>query len=241
MGKLDAEKPDADLSLTQVIKAVFAVSFGLLIYAGYCLMASPRVREQAADLPRMTCNELLQNGAGNHRYVTLTDACLSGDRSVAERDSDTGALEMYHPLYAANLKQEPAPRDLNLILALTDEMERRRIRDDRNQRQQAGRAGLSPLTAEVKRGGESLPRWARDGLLTNFPGILLGKCWILTVSGDEPTIERAQRLWRHGLWSTAAAAVLLLAWLASRPSMQTWLRRSLRRTVEPAALELERA
>jgi hypothetical protein len=175
----------------------------LLINGGYCLTASPRVRQQAADLPRMTCNELLQYGAGNHRYVTLTDACLSGDRSVAQQDSDTGAQEMYHLLHAANLKQEPAPRDLTLILAIMEEMARRRIRDDRNQRQQAG---LSPLTAEAKRGGES---WAREGLRANFPGIVLGKCWITTVGNHEPTLERAQQLWRHGLWSTAAAAALL--------------------------------
>jgi hypothetical protein len=105
----------------------------------------------------MTCNELIQNGAGNQRYIILTDACLNVEgRSVSECDGETGALELYHPLYAANLKQEPAPRDLTLLLGITDEMARRRIRDDRRRRQQAGQAGLSPFTGELTR-GDKLP------------------------------------------------------------------------------------
>jgi hypothetical protein len=146
----------------------------------------------------------------------LTDACLSSRRSVGEQDSDTGALELYHPFYAANLPQEPAPRDLNLILCIMDEMERRRIRDDRKQRQQLGQPGLSELTGEVTQGAAQLPPWAREGLRDQFPGIALGQCRVLTVGRYEPTVMRAEGLRWHGFLSASAGGVLLLGWLAWR-------------------------
>src|SRR6202030_1845479 len=118
--------------------------------------------------------------------------------------------------YAANLVQEPAPRDLNLILCIMDEMDRRRIRDDRKQRQQLGQPGLSELTGEVTRGAGQLPKWARQGLRDQFPDIALGQCWLLTVGRYEPTAMRAERLRWHGFVSTFAGGVLLLGWLVWR-------------------------
>ena len=202
-------------------KVVFVAAIGALLYGGYCLVQSPLVQQEAARVPKMTCNQLIQNGAANHRYVTLTDACLSSRRSVGQQDSDTGALEMYHPFYAANLVQEPAPRDLNLILCIMDEMDRRRVRDDRKQRQQLGQPGLSELTGEVTQGAAQLPSWARQGLRGQFPGIALGQCWVLTVGRYEPTMMRAERLRWHGLLSASAGGVLLLGWLVWRRAALT--------------------
>jgi hypothetical protein len=193
------------------MKGVFVASIGLALFGVYCLVMSPIVRQEAEDLPRLTCDQLSKNGPGNHRYVALTDACLSGGHSVAQRDPDTGALEMYHPLYAAHLKQEPPPGELVLVLCIMDEMERRRIRDDRTERQQIGRPGLSELTGEVK-SGDHLPVWARHGLKTNFPGIPLAKCRVLIVGEYEPTAARATRLLCYGIVSTVAACVLFCSW-----------------------------
>ncbi|HEV3083403.1 MAG TPA: hypothetical protein VGY66_26705 [Gemmataceae bacterium] len=209
------DRPENDDAAT-IRKVVFVAAIGALLYGGYCLVQSPLVQQETARVPKMTCNQLIQNGAANQRYVTLTDACLSSRRSVAEQDSDTGALEMYHPLYDANLVQEPAPRDLNLILCIMDEMDRRRIRDDRKQRQQLGQPGLSELTGEVTQGAAQLPPWAREGLRDQFPGIALGQCWVLTVGRYEPTMMRAERLRWHGLLSASAGGVLLLGWLVWR-------------------------
>jgi hypothetical protein len=198
------------------VKVAFLVGIGALLYGGYCLVQSPRVQQEASRVPRMTCKQLVQNAVANHGYVTLTDACLSSRRSVAEWDSDTGALEMYHPFYAATLPQEPAPRDLNLILCIMDEMDRRRIRDDRNQRQQLGQPGLSELTGAITQGAAPLPQWAREGLRDQYPGIALDKCWVLTVGLYEPTVMRAERLRWHGLVSTLAGGALLLGVLVWR-------------------------
>jgi hypothetical protein len=209
------DKPETEDAAT-FWKVAFVAAIGALLYGGYCLVQSPLVKQEAARVPKTTCNQLIQNGAANHHYITLTDACLSNGRSVAEQDSDTGALEMYHPIYAANLAQEPAPRELSLILCIMDEMDRRRIRDDRKQRQQLGQPGLSELTGEVTQGAAQLPRWAREGLRDQFPGIALGQCWVLTVGRYEPTVMRAERLRWDGFLSASAGGVLLLGWLVWR-------------------------
>src|SRR5262245_38054556 len=78
----------------------------------------------------------------------LTKACLLGDRSGSDWDGETGSLELYHPLYPASPPEAPQPRDLALVLCITDEMERRGLRDDRNQRARLGQSGLSAFTCE---------------------------------------------------------------------------------------------
>jgi len=59
---------------------------------------------------------------------------------------------LYHPLYSASLPAAPQPRDLALVLCITDEMERCRLRDDRNQRERLGQSALSAFTCEVGKG-----------------------------------------------------------------------------------------
>jgi hypothetical protein len=137
---------------------------------------------------------------------------LLGKKSVGiETDWETGAFELYHPLYSASLPKPPRPRDLALLLCITDEMARRRVRDDWNQRERLGQSGLSAFTCEVGR-GDRLPAWARDGLKAEFPGIQPSGCWVVTVSGYEPTAELAAQYLRHGIGSGLAATVLLLGW-----------------------------
>ena len=69
---------EAKLSVAHFMRGVFIASIGLALYGGYCLVMSPIVRQEAEDLPRLTCDQLSKNGPGNNRYVALTDACLSG-------------------------------------------------------------------------------------------------------------------------------------------------------------------
>jgi hypothetical protein len=198
-------------NVASFMKAVLVVAVGVLLYGGYCLIQSPLVRRAAASVPRMSCADLLKNGPGNHPYVALTDAWLNLGRSVSRRDSDTGAVEMYHPLYPANLKEEPAPRDLSLIVCIMDELERRRIRDVRNQQHQLGQAGLGELTGAVTAGAD-LPPWARQGFADKYPGIPLAQCWIITIGRHEPTELRAQKLMNHGILATLAACGMILCW-----------------------------
>jgi len=205
------DQPDDDHSGTGR-KWLFVIAIGLGLYGGYCLVQGPRVRDDADAAPRMTCDHLMQKGPGTHRHIVLIDANLSAGKSVSERDSDTGALEMYHPLYPAHLEQEPQSAAIGLVLCILAESERRRIRDDRHERQGLGWPGLGELTVEVRMRADALPSWARKGLPAKYPGIQLANCWVATVGSDEPTAERAARLCLHGIGATSAAAAALVVW-----------------------------
>jgi hypothetical protein len=194
------------------MRGMLFVALGIALYSAYCLAAAPRVRDQAVRVPTMTCDQLIRNGPGAQRYVALTEACLLGENSVSDWDGETGSLELYHPLYPASLRKAPPPRDLALVLCITDEMERRRLRDDWKRRERLGQSGLSAFTCEVGKGGERLPAWARDGLQAQFPGIQPGHCWVVAFSGYEPTMDRAAQYLRHGIGSSLAAITLLLGW-----------------------------
>src|SRR5262249_1881265 len=119
---------------TKLMWFLLVVALGVGLYSVLCLRAVPQVREQAAQVPSLTCDQLIRRGPGGQRYVILTESCLLGDKSVSESDGETAAFDLYPPLYPATLRQPPQPGDLNIVLYLTDEMERRRIRDDRNER-----------------------------------------------------------------------------------------------------------
>ena len=198
--------------IVKFMRGMILVGLGIALYSAYCLAAAPRVRDQAAHVPTMTCDQLIRNGPGARRYIALSEACLLGEKSVSESDWETGAFELYHPLYSASLPKPPQPRDLAVLLCLTDEMERRRMRDDWKGRERLGQAGLSAFTCEVGKGAERLPKWARDGLKAQFPGIQPDGCWVATVSGYEPTADRAEQFQRHGIGSGLAAIALLLGW-----------------------------
>jgi hypothetical protein len=163
------------------------------------------VRQQSADLPRRTCDQLIQDGPGPHRYLALTDACLSGGSSVAERDGESGHLEMYHPLYPAHRQPEPAAGELRLLLCIKDELARRRIRDDRGPRFQLGE-----LIGEVSKA--DLPGWARARLDAQYPGLRLDQCWLIKVGEHEPTPARADRLQWYGLVTLPVAMVIGIGW-----------------------------
>jgi hypothetical protein len=100
------------------MRGLLFVALGIALYSAYCLAAAPRLRDQAAHVPTMTCDQLIRNGPGARRYVALTEACLLGHKSVSEWDGETGSLELYHPLYPASLPEAPQPRDLTLVLCI---------------------------------------------------------------------------------------------------------------------------
>jgi len=188
------------------------IGVGTLAYGGRCLREAPAMREAIENLPEMTCEQLVRDGANGHRYVILTDAALSGGRSVAERDGESGALELYHPVYPAARAKEPPAIELNLVLGVLDETDRRRVRDDRNEREKQGKPGLSPLIVEVSLTADRLPAWAQEGLANNYRGILLSRCRVVTIGVDEPTPANAQHLQWRGFGFTALG-VMLLGWL----------------------------
>lgn len=194
-------------------RALLIVAIGTALYGIYCLWQLTSVLDSMSRLPRMTCDDLVQNGPAGQVYISLTDARLSDRRSVSERDSETGAVELYHPIYPSGLAKEPDPGDLKLVLCIMEEGERRRVRDDRNRRTQEGQPGLSEFTCLVRE-GDSLPDWARSGLAANYPNIRPDRCWVLVVGENEPTPPLVRRLqWRGGISIAVSLAVLAWVWL----------------------------
>jgi hypothetical protein len=189
------------------------IAVGMLAYGGHCLREAPAMREAIENLPEMTCEQLVRDGPGGHRYIVLTDVVLSSGRSVAERDGESGALELYHPIYSAAKVKEPSAVELNLILGVHDESDRRRVRDDRNQRQAIGQAALSPLIVEVTTTADRLPAWAQEGFANNYRGILLSRCRVVTIGGDEPTAAHARNLQWRGIGFTVLG-LIVLGWCA---------------------------
>ena len=192
------------------------VALGAAVYSLYCLGRLPGVYADMARVPRVTCADLARGGPAGHRYVALADARLSAGRSVGERDGETGGLELYHPVYPAGLGREPDPRDLRLVLCVTDEGARRRVRDDRDRRAAEGRPGLGEFTCAV-RDGDRLPDWARDGLAATYPGLRPDACRVLVVGEKEPTPAYARRLAWHGVISGVAAVAALAGLWLRRP------------------------
>jgi hypothetical protein len=187
------------------------VAVGMLAYGGHCLREAPAMREAIESLPEMTCEQLVCDGPGGHQFVVLTDAALSSGRSVAQRDSESGTLELYHPIYSAANAKEPPAVEFTLILGILDESDRRRVRVDWNQRQTKGLTGVGRLTVKVTQTADQLPAWAQEGLANNYRGILLSRCRVVTIGLDEPTAAHARRLqWLGILYSVGG--LITLCW-----------------------------
>ena len=63
------------------------LALGLLAFGGCSLAGSWSHRERSANVPRMTCDQLLRDGPGPDGLVTLTDARLCRRGHVGRRDA----------------------------------------------------------------------------------------------------------------------------------------------------------
>jgi hypothetical protein len=61
---------------------LFIAAIFLFAVGGCCLVQSDRVQEQADGLPRLACDQLIQNGPAGNNFLKLTDvsALLRGIR-----------------------------------------------------------------------------------------------------------------------------------------------------------------
>jgi hypothetical protein len=186
-----------------LVAGVGLVGYGLLL----SLVQSPRVRDEAARLPRITCAQLLRHGPGPNHYVTVSGARLCSHGFVLDRDFETGSLRnLLHPIYPADLKQEPQPRDLALIL---------RICDDRDSDRLLERPELDEFTCEVRCGPSQLEPYLCEALAAKYPEIRWDQCWVLSVGLHEPTEARAESIWWTGMFLVIVGG-LVLAWPAFR-------------------------
>lgn len=188
------------------------VAVALLLYSAICLGQAPFVAARRRDLPRMTCDELVQrNGPGASAYIVLTDARLASDQRIARRDAlSPGDLEALVPLYSAARGQEPPPGDMRLILS---------IRDDRDRARLLEQPAPAEIVASVRRAEPELDAWAKQGLRQSYPGLPIDRCWLVIVGVHEPSEGRQSVLHQHGV-AALLAALLLVGWLAWRSRRQ---------------------
>jgi hypothetical protein len=198
-----AQSPRSIHTAVFLIVGAGLVVYGLLL----ALVTSPRVQAEAEHLPHLTCKQLLRQGPGPHPYVILSGARLGSHGFVLERDWENGNLrELLQPIYPADLKEEPPPRDLALILRICDDREVPRLLEQPNPDQ---------FTCGVSRGPAQLEPELCEALARKYPGLRWEKCWVVSVGLHEPRSGRAQGIFWTGI-GMEVVGVLVLAWPARR-------------------------
>ncbi len=189
------------------MRAMVWLAVGLLIFGILSVMGSWSHERRLADVPRMTCDQLVRNGPGADGFATLTNIKSCGRGYVFHRDGEYPSdIEFYVPVYAAHLQAEPQPRDLVLLLAIYDDDPLDRL---------INADGPVELTCEAHRDTNRLEDWVRQGLTARYPGLQLANCWLLNVGLHEPSPFVAHRMTRAGIL-TILAAGLLFAWMIWR-------------------------
>src|SRR5262245_20919198 len=197
------------------------VSLGLLAYGVLCLVRFPIERQRALAVPRMTCRQLLLRGHVADEYVTLTDVRLCRRGFAFWRDAMSPSdVEVFVPVFPADLPSEPASPDLKLLLEVQDADDWRRIRD----------SGTAEVTCQVHEGGLRVEDWAQRDLGLKYPGLHFAEVLVLTVGLHEPTMAKADMLLRHGIVATSVAVAILL-----------WLRRRKASMAAPVAVSSNRS
>src|SRR5262249_11130901 len=108
-------------------KWLLAFSAVLVLWGAALLLFSFRNEHLANDLPRMTCDDLLQmGGRAAPQFVTLTDVRLCQAGHAFHRDMD-GDMVTYVPVYSSKLPKEPPGPDLKLLLEILDDRELTRL------------------------------------------------------------------------------------------------------------------
>src|SRR5262245_16550550 len=104
---------------------IWLVVSGLLLMGGCTLVSRDRIRHDWENLPRMTCDQFIQNGPGGHEFIQLTDVHLCTSGYVWQRFEHD--LELYVPIYPAHLGKEPPPQQLWLVLEILDDRDHKRL------------------------------------------------------------------------------------------------------------------
>src|SRR5690349_18624338 len=97
-----------------------AVCLLLVLVGGCSFVRSHQVREQALALPRIPVATFAKEGAGDNRFVVLTDLRIDYEGAVFHRDMDA-AIEMYARVYAALQTDGTIPP---VVLEILDDRDR---------------------------------------------------------------------------------------------------------------------
>jgi hypothetical protein len=186
---------------------LFIAAILLFAFGGCSLVQSDRVQEQADGLPKLTCDQLIQNGPAGNNFLKLTDVRLCSGGYAFRRDMDADMV-MYMPVYSAQLPKEPRPGDLRLVLEIFDDRERTRL---------LAQPDVGELTCELWTRADQLHPWVCETLAAKYPGIRIKKCRVLSVGLHEPTPAKAREIWWYAIISFAIGTGILI-WLAWKRS-----------------------
>ena len=181
----------------------WAAALMCFAYSGCVLWQSPGVREQAASLPKMTCQELVRKGAGMNRFIQLTDVRLcSHGYAIGCADGLDPNRSMYVPIHSRQEK-EPSPADLVLLLEVDDE---------RNIERLLAEPDVGQLNCQVDRAVADIDPGFLKVLQTQYPGIGMANLRVVSVGLHEPTEIKAERHWRDAILAFVFGAAVLACW-----------------------------
>jgi len=191
------------------------------VLLGALLIAESRQwAELARSLPRMTCDDLVQNGPGGNQFIVLTDVHLCSRGDAFRRDMDA-AMQMYVPIYSSRLLNEPPPTELKLLLE---------VLDDRPRDQLLARPDVGELMIELWTPAANLDPWVKDRLRAIYPGMQLANCRVLSVGLHEPSALRVRSAMQEGIALLIVAIGCQIGW----PIWQFARKRGANRRLETA-------
>jgi hypothetical protein len=170
-----------------------AVCLLLVCIGGCSFVRSHQAREHALALPRIPVETFAKQGAGQHRFVVLTDLRVDYEGAVFHRDMDA-AIEMYAPLHPLREGSDPTGP---VILEILDDRDRERLRDNPEP---------AALTCQVDRATDRIDPGFLAALEKKHPGTGFAAARLATVGLHEPTERKADELWWYGVGALVLAA-----------------------------------
>jgi hypothetical protein len=170
-----------------------AVCLLLVLIGGCSFVRSHQVRAAALALPRLPLATFAREGAGDQRFVVLTDLRVDYEGAVFHRDMDA-AIAMYARVYAALRTDGTIPP---VVLEILDDRDRERLRDDPEP---------EGLACQVDRAIDRVDPAFLAALEKKHPGTSFAAARLATVGLHEPTERKADELWWYGVGALVFAA-----------------------------------
>jgi hypothetical protein len=181
---------------------------------------SDRLQEQAANLPRLTCDQIMQKGPGTGAddLVIVTDVRPCSREPVYWR---TGGGDIhvdeyfYLPVYPTGAANEPENRDVTFLYFATSREAGLSL---------LGQPAGTEITCTVHEAFREMDTETQELLVSRYPGLRVRTCWLLTTHRTGPMTEWAEEAYRNGIGFLVVGALLIagaiLLWARTALSSQ---------------------
>jgi hypothetical protein len=174
-----------------------------LAFGGCNLNVSERWEEQAAKLPRLTCEEILRRGPGTDDLVIVSDVRPCSRQPVywSTGGGDISVDEYFYlPVYPAGAAKEPENRDVTFLYYSSSR--------DAGRALIGQRAGTEVLCT-VRLAAGQLDTSTEELLESQYPGLRARQCWLLTTHRTGTMTEWAEDAHRSGIGFLVAGVGLI--------------------------------